>query len=410
MPKRRISTSNDVTPSAPKRGRPATRQPLQHGGADRSVPLTIISQPPAPQLSVAATPTPSAPTTASAPAPACGPAPVPVPVLAPLQLFRNPPSFSGAPDGIIVTSYRIQAERYLSQFNCSEHDKLTSLMMGITGVAQQLVLPRMSSFTTASQMLDFLQQQFLPKPKRPTQLARSLKQLPGESVQVFKTRIEAEMSTCLIGTSFNESALDDYCLEALRNGLRSEYRNLLLMKRVTGFRDAADYILSVADDVKLKDHHSTSGSPSGYLNAIQPQPQYQSTQQQQSYPILHPQPQHAQFSSHPPHQHFPVSSPPAPYPQPFWSPQQPLQVQRYLQARSRTTPSSPAITCLFCGKLGHRFRNCRTASETDKSAIIRHLPAIFASLNNKTYKDFASFMAANIASTAPTTSAQNLLN
>ena len=134
--------------------------------------------------------------------------------------------------------------------------------MGITGLAQQLILPRISSFTKPRQLLDFLETQFKPKPKRPAQVVRSLKQLSTESVSHFKTRIEVELSECLLKSSYNEAAYDDYCLEALRNGLRPEYRNLLLCQRVTGFHDAADFILSIADDVKLKDNNQPADSSS----------------------------------------------------------------------------------------------------------------------------------------------------
>ena len=126
-----------------------------------------------------------------------------------------------------------------------------------------------------------------------------IKQQPNGLKTLIKSRIEAEISSRIVDADYGATAFDDYCLECLRNGLRQEYRNLLFRQRVTNFQDAVDYILHVADDVKLKP--DTNRSQAG-LNAVQ----------------------------HTPNQQRPRSD----------------------------------MKCLHCGKTGHRFRNCRTASET----------------------------------------------
>ena len=130
-------------------------------------------------------------------------------------LFRKPPQYSGATDGLSFPAYKILAEQYISQFACPDRDKLTYLSIGLSGLAQQLVLPRMGSFRSCHDLLNFLQLRFQPKPKRPAQLIRSLKQQPSESVHNFKNRIEAELSPCIIDGEYSEATIDDYCLDSL---------------------------------------------------------------------------------------------------------------------------------------------------------------------------------------------------
>ena len=244
MPKQR--------PSYVKQPRRATAEAtsrdgqLQHGGVDQTIPVRLVvppdvaqpAQPPRRRAQLPQQVLPQAPI-------------VPTTNQVPI-LFRKPPQYSGATDGLSFAAYKILAEQYILQFACPDRDKLTYLSIGLSGLAQQLVLPRLNSINSCHELLNFLQLCFQPKPKRPAQLVRNLRQQPTESVQNFITRIGAELSACITDNVYSEADIDDYCLEALRTGLRHEYRSLLLRQRVSGFRDAADYVLSVADDIFLR--------------------------------------------------------------------------------------------------------------------------------------------------------------
>ena len=166
-----------------------------------------------------------------------------------LLVVREPPRFTGGPDGPNVEAYKSKARLYLAQLsNQSPYKQMVCLNMMISSEAREIADVHADRLKTPQDLFDLMTEYF-PRGAEEAEGNLDVYQREGELVMAYRARVEAKIARSWL-SSLNQLQRGKVEVDTFLRGLLPEYYDKLGPSKYTNLKEAAESVAEIAKRMK----------------------------------------------------------------------------------------------------------------------------------------------------------------